>query len=91
MGYRMRTTRTTVGDIKKTLAKERESAALRHDRNAMHSRPTFTVKGCACSCHTNPNVAVCICCEKAAEKFIRPEDKGDKSQQILDSFLKGKR
>jgi hypothetical protein len=43
MGYRHRTTRTAVRDIERTMARERECAALRHDRNAMLPRPKFKV------------------------------------------------
>ena len=43
MGYARRTTNTPVADIKRKTARERECAALRHDRNAMLPRPKFKV------------------------------------------------
>jgi hypothetical protein len=45
---------------------------------------------CPCSCH-KAGEPCGICCAETVKKFLEPPDSKDKSKELLEKFLKGKR
>jgi hypothetical protein len=45
---------------------------------------------CLCSCHKG-GLPCGICCAEVAKKFLEPVSREDKSKDILDKYLKGKK
>lgn len=45
---------------------------------------------CPCTCHKTGKMCG-ICCEESAKPFLTPPDPTDKSKELLEKFLKGKK
>lgn len=61
-------------------------------RKAVINPPSVKGVECVCSCHkVNRPGGMCICCEAATKPFMQPPISDDKSKELLDKFLKGKK